>query len=129
MDRAPVGIVLTDPTREDNPIVYANDGFAGLTGDDPEAAVGRNCRFLQGDGTNERQAARPRAAVETGESASVELRNYRANGDPFWNRVTGTPLYDDGEVGAVRRLPGGASPGADGWSRSSARSATSSSTT
>jgi PAS domain S-box-containing protein len=59
--RAPFAIVLTDPTLDDNPIVYVNDAFERATGFARAGAIGRNCRFLQGAETDERtvqQAAR-----------------------------------------------------------------------
>jgi PAS domain-containing protein len=42
--------VLTDPSLPDNPIVYASNGFCKLTGYKRDQVVGRNCRFLQGEG-------------------------------------------------------------------------------
>ena len=42
--------ILTDPSLPDNPIVYTSEGFCKLTGYRREQVVGRNCRFLQGEG-------------------------------------------------------------------------------
>ncbi|MFC4541008.1 PAS domain-containing protein [Halosolutus amylolyticus] len=98
MDEAPVGIVITDPALSDNPIVYANDGFTRLTGYPKTEILSRNCRFLQGEGTESAPVDRMRAAVDAGESVTVELRNYRKNGQPFLNRVTIAPLYDGDEI-------------------------------
>ncbi|GAB3692642.1 PAS domain S-box protein [Halorubrum pallidum] len=94
MDKAPIGVVLTDPAREDNPIIYANDAFTELTGYDKSEVIGRNCRFLQGEQTSEDAVARLRAAIDDQESATVELRNYRADGTEFWNRVRIAPVFD-----------------------------------
>ena len=44
--------VLSDPRLPDNPIVFATPGFYKLTGYTQEQVLGRNCRFLQGPGTN-----------------------------------------------------------------------------
>ena len=44
--------VLSDPSLPDNPIVYCSDGFCKLTGYKRQHVLGRNCRFLQGPGTN-----------------------------------------------------------------------------
>jgi PAS domain S-box-containing protein len=100
MDEASVGITITDPTRPDNPIVYVNDRFLELTGYDREAVVGRNCRFLQGPDTGDAPVRAMREAVDAGEPETVELLNYRADGTPFWNRVTIAPVRnDDGTVG------------------------------
>ncbi len=40
MDKAPIGISLTDPTAEDNPLIYVNNEFTTLTGyDEDEVSV------------------------------------------------------------------------------------------
>jgi PAS domain-containing protein len=44
----PSGIVITDPSKPDNPIVFVNPAFTELTGYSSTEAIGRNCRFLQG---------------------------------------------------------------------------------
>jgi len=99
MDEAPVGITIADATEPDMPLVYANTAFERITGYPPEYAVGRNCRFLQGDGTRDEPVARMREAIENDAATTVELRNYRRDGDLFWNEVTIAPLRDDdGEV-------------------------------
>ena len=95
LDEAPVGITISDPASEDNPLIYVNDHFEQLTGYDAEEAVGQNCRFLQGDATREEPVATMRAAVDDVEPVTVELRNYRKDGTEFWNRVTIAPLVDD----------------------------------
>lgn len=99
INEAPVGIVMTDPSLEDNPITYANDEFTELTGYTREDVLGRNCRFLQGPETEEEQIDAMRSAIEAEEPITVELRNYRKDGSPFWNRVSIAPVYDpEGEV-------------------------------
>jgi len=99
IDEAPVGVTIVDADRPDEPMIYINDAFERLTGYSKTAAVGRNCRFLQGEESDPEAVAELRAAVEAGESASVELLNYRKDGTPFWNRVDIAPVHDaDGEV-------------------------------
>ncbi|MGB9956408.1 PAS domain S-box protein [Haloferax prahovense] len=98
MDEAPIGIVLTDPHAADNPIVYANERFTDLTGYSRDEALGRNCRFLQGERTDEAAVDELRTAVEERESVTTELLNYRKDGTEFWNRVRVAPLFDDDGV-------------------------------
>ncbi len=95
MDEAPIGILLTDPHQEDNPIIYANDEFTDLTGYGKREIIGRNCRFLQGEATEDEPVQTLRTAIDSRESATVELRNYRKDGTEFWNRVRVAPLFDD----------------------------------
>ena len=94
LDEAPIGITIAESGGEDNPLVYINDHFEELTGYDPGAAIGEDCRFLQGDTTREEPVAAIREAIDNGESVTVELRNNRADGTEFWNRVTIAPLVD-----------------------------------
>lgn len=99
MDEAPVGITITDPAQEDNPIIYANDRFQKLTGYTTTEIIGENCRSLQGEGTDPAHVAAMRDAIDNEESVTVELRNYRKNGEQFWNRVTIAPVENEqGEV-------------------------------
>ena len=92
MEEAPVGVTISDITREDEPLVYANEQFRKLTGYDEEAVLGRNCRFLQGEDTDPEAVAAMRQAIDDRESVSVELLNYRKDGTEFWNRVTIAPI-------------------------------------
>ncbi|MFC7042008.1 PAS domain S-box protein [Halonotius sp. GCM10025705] len=99
IDGAPIGITISDPSQPDNPLVYVNDGYTELTGYPKSEATGKNCRYLQGPGTREEPVAEMREAIDNEEPVSVELRNYRKDGTPFWNRVTIAPVRDDdGEV-------------------------------
>jgi PAS domain S-box-containing protein len=92
-----VAMVLTDPRVEDNPIVYVNDAFERTTGYARSAVVGRNCRFLQGEGTDKASVDALRAAVEEERDVSVDILNYRADGRPFMNRLTLAPITDDND--------------------------------
>jgi PAS domain S-box-containing protein len=99
VDEAPIGIAISDPDCEGNPLVYVNEAFEELTGYDRSEAIGRNCRFLQGEETDPGAVAALRTGIDAGEPVSVELLNYRADGERFWNEVTVAPLSDDsGEV-------------------------------
>lgn len=99
LEEAPIGLTIAEVTDTDELLVYANDSFERLTGYPPEAVLGRNCRFLQNGRTRPEATAKLRAAIEAGESASVELRNQRRDGTLFWNRVEIAPIHDEsGEI-------------------------------
>jgi len=101
LDAAPIGITIADATADDEPLVYANEGFERLTGYPADAIVGDNCRFLQGLDTDPEQVRALREGIDAERPVSVELLNYRADGEPFWNQVTVAPVADDdGEVTA-----------------------------
>jgi PAS domain S-box-containing protein len=88
-------MVVTDPAQPDNPIILANDAFLDLTGYSAAEVVGRNCRFLQGPNTEAEQIERVREAIAAEIEVTVELRNYRKDGTPFWNELLVSPIHDD----------------------------------
>ncbi|KAJ1383320.1 PAS domain-containing protein [Ochromonadaceae sp. CCMP2298] len=91
--------LLTDPSLPDNPIVYASDGFCQLTGYKRADILGRNCRFLQGPGTDQAALDVVRQGILEGRDVSVCLLNYRADRSPFWNQFFLGALKDaDGRV-------------------------------
>nr|AML77279.1 putative LOV domain-containing protein [Sargassum vachellianum] len=86
---------ISDPSMPDNPIVYASQGFLNLTGYTIQNVIGRNCRFLQGPGTDPRAIDIVRRGVSEGRDTSVCLLNYKADGTPFWNQFFVAALRDD----------------------------------
>ncbi|MFB6211223.1 MAG: PAS domain-containing protein [Halobacteriales archaeon] len=99
MDEAPVGITITDPDETDNAVIYVNQQFERLTGYDRSEVTGRNCRFLQGEETDSETRAELRKAIDADRSISVDIRNYRKDGQKFWNDLDIAPVYDeDGNV-------------------------------
>jgi PAS domain S-box-containing protein len=97
MTRMPM--ILTDPNQPDNPIAFANNAFLDLTGYETEEVVGRNCRFLQGVGTDRDTVRQLRDAVAAQHAIAVEILNYRRDGSPFWNAVFIGPVFDpDGKL-------------------------------
>jgi PAS domain S-box-containing protein len=94
LDKAPFGISFADPHQPDMPLVYVNDAFVEQTGYSSEEALGQNCRFLQGPGTQPEVVQQIREALREHKSLEVELINYRRNGEPFWNRFLIFPSYD-----------------------------------
>ncbi len=100
----PFSIAISDPSLDDNPLVYINDAFEKLTGYSRGAIIGRNCRFLQGPDTDPETVAKLRHAVVNSEEVEVEIYNYRADGEGFWNRLMLGPIAD--EDGVVRYFVG-----------------------
>jgi len=99
LDLAGTGFILTDPRLEDHPIVYVNQSFLEITGYTADEVLGRNCRFLQGRDTDTARVDELRRATRERRPATVELRNYRKDGTPFWNEVHISPVRDErGEV-------------------------------
>ncbi|KAI0445421.1 hypothetical protein F4803DRAFT_507639 [Xylaria telfairii] len=86
---------LTDPSRDDNPIVFASEEFHRATQYGRRFALGRNCRFLQGPRTNQHSVHRLREMIVVGKEHCEPLLNYRRDGSVFMNLLMVTPLYDN----------------------------------
>jgi PAS domain S-box-containing protein len=97
MDAAPVGITIAE-AGDDNPMTYANEAFERITGYPAVTAVGRNCRFLQGDATDPETVRRMGEAIDEERPVAVDVLNYRHDGSRFWNRVEIAPVEEDGET-------------------------------
>lgn len=87
--------VVSDATKPDIPILYASSGFFTMTGYSSKEVIGRNCRFLQGPETDQKEVEKIRDAVRNGKSYCGRLLNYKKDGTPFWNLLTVTPIKDD----------------------------------
>lgn len=85
---------ISDPSLPDNPIVYVSQGFLDLTGYTLDQVLGRNCRFLQGPGTDQSAVEVIRKGIKEGVDTSVCLLNYKADGTPFWNQFFVAALRD-----------------------------------
>jgi len=103
MDEAPVGITIAEAGGEDDPLVYANKRFEGITGFSSNM-LGEDCRFLQGEETDPATIATIREAIDAREPVSVDILNYRKNGQKFWNNLNIAPIRDD--EGAVTNFVG-----------------------
>ncbi|MBV9559769.1 MAG: PAS domain S-box protein [Bradyrhizobium sp.] len=92
-------MVITDPNRHDNPIIFANDAFCSLTGYEEDELLGRNCRVLQGPETDPDHVSQIREAIESLRPIEIDICNYRKDGSKFWNRILLSPVNDaDGNV-------------------------------
>jgi len=90
-----MSMIITDPRRPDNPIVFANDAFLRLTGYERHEVLGKNCRFLQGPKTDKAAVDQIRAAIEDKADVSVDILNYRKDGSTFWNALYISPVSND----------------------------------
>jgi two-component system, LuxR family, sensor kinase FixL len=95
MEAAVNGVVITDPTREDNPIVYVNPAMEKITGYSSEEVLGRNCRFLQNDARNQESLLALRTAIQEERECHIVLQNFRKDGTPFWNELFISPVRNN----------------------------------
>lgn len=94
LDSCVNGITLADPDQEDLPLVYANKAFETITGYTQAETIGKNCRFLQGNDRDQQERHQLREAILNKKSIEITIRNYRKNGEMFYNHLVITPLFD-----------------------------------
>ncbi len=91
---SPLAMVVSNPRRADNPLEVVNGPFCELTGYAEADVVGRNCRFLAGERTDDGVTDQIRSAVRMARPVLVDILNYRRDGTAFRNGVMITPLFD-----------------------------------
>jgi PAS domain S-box-containing protein len=92
------GITITDATQHGNPLIYVNTGFTKMTGYSSAESLGRNCRFLQGPGTDPQTVQQMQEAIQNGSALQVEILNYKKNSVTFWNKLSLTPVTKNGRI-------------------------------
>lgn len=66
LDAAQDGIVIVDARQGDQPIIYINSAFEGLSGYASAEVIGQNCRFLQGGDRDQPGRSEIRQALAEG---------------------------------------------------------------
>nr|AML77409.1 putative LOV domain-containing protein [Conocephalum conicum] len=82
----------TDPSY---PVLYASGGFFKMTGYEADEVIGSNCGFLQGPGTDPKEVAKIRKALEAGKNYSGKILNYKKDGTSFWNVLSISPIRNN----------------------------------
>jgi PAS domain S-box-containing protein len=107
-EEAEKSVVITDPHLPDNPMIFVSEEFERQTGYPSDEAIGRNCRMLQGQGTDPDAVRAIRYALLAETSFVIDILNYTKNGVPFLNRLRIRPLFD--ETGELRYFVGAQNP-------------------
>jgi PAS domain S-box-containing protein len=87
--------VISDSTLPDNPLVFASQGFLEMTGYQLGDILGKNCRFLQGPGTNKKIIEKMVAGIRGQYDTLSLIMNYKKDGSMFWNKLFISPLRDN----------------------------------
>ncbi|MEM7701913.1 MAG: EAL domain-containing protein [Pseudomonadota bacterium] len=88
---AALGITVVDISHPDQPLVYVNDNFLRMTEYDRSEVIGKNCRLLQGAGTDQGARHRISGAIAERRALNLTIMNYRRNGQEFWNSLSLLP--------------------------------------
>ncbi|MDB5366333.1 MAG: pdhS [Rhodospirillales bacterium] len=97
-------IILVDARGDDQPIVFVNPAFERATQYSADEAIGRNCRFLRHDSSDEGERDKLRAALRADARITVQLHNRRKDGSSFQCELHVAPVYN--QIGAVTHFVG-----------------------
>ncbi len=89
------GALICDAQADDMPIIYVNPAFERITGYCAAEALGRNCRFLQGEEREQPGIAEIQRRLAQHRDVHVVLRNFRKDGTPFWNALYIAPVPNE----------------------------------
>ncbi|GAB6070634.1 hypothetical protein JCM30760_17310 [Thiomicrorhabdus hydrogeniphila] len=95
VENAQEGIVVAEKEGHDTILIYVNPAFEDLTGYSSEEILYQDCRFLQGDDTEQQAIKVIRNAIDGSTPVRTVLKNYRKDGSVFWNELSVTPYYDE----------------------------------
>jgi PAS domain S-box-containing protein len=95
LDSSVSGIVITDNTLPDNPIIFCNAAFEKITGYNRSEIIGHNCRFLQAQDRSQKVRETLARAIKEGKQCTIEIRNYKKNGELFWNELYISPVFNN----------------------------------
>jgi PAS domain S-box-containing protein/diguanylate cyclase (GGDEF)-like protein len=92
------GVAIARISGGNGPLIYVNTAFEQLTGYERREAIGKDCRYLQGNERDQPEVARIRSAIVAADPVDVTLRNYRKDGSAFWNSLSLRPFTVGGEL-------------------------------
>ena len=87
-------IVISDPSQNDCPMIFISNEFTRHTGYSIKESLGKNCRFLQGPETDENDIQQIKLSLKLKKRITIDILNYKKNGEKFWNRLRIIPLFD-----------------------------------
>lgn len=92
MEEIDEGVLIVDAADPDLRLIHVNSAFETITGYSRSEAIGRNCRYLQGNDNLQPEIAKMREAISERKPVAVTLRNFRKDGRLFWNSIRLFPL-------------------------------------
>lgn len=98
MQQAKFGISITDPNKEDNPLIYVNKYFCEMFGYDYEEVIGINYKFLQGTDKDQDAIRDINDAINKKIPITRILRNYKKDGSLIYTEVNITPIMENNQL-------------------------------
>jgi len=91
--------IIIRETKKSNksvlPIVYVNDAFTKMTGYHLHEIKGKSLNFLSGPLTQKDEQAKLKHAISKFQSGSMEVINYKKNGETFWASISTFPVANN----------------------------------
>lgn len=98
IDCSAAGFIITDNKLPENPIIYANKEFCNASGYTRKQIIGQNCRFLNSTDRDQKALSTLRDSLKSGRGVDVLLKNFKANGEPWFNFLIIEPVIEDGKI-------------------------------
>ena len=93
------GVVIANLEPPNHPIVFVNRAFEILTGYSADEVLGESCCLLHREDIEQPGVQAITKALCEASEAHVVVRNYRKDGQMFWNEITIAPVQaDDGHT-------------------------------
>ncbi len=88
------GIIITDPTLHNHPIVYVNPAFTSLTGYSADEAIGRSTHFLRAPQADPQAVQAIEGAWQQERPGGARILNRRRDGSTFYADIRVSPVRD-----------------------------------
>jgi PAS domain S-box-containing protein len=94
-----VGIIISDTSKEQAPILYVNEAMCEMSGYTEEELIGKSPSLLQGDDQSQAGTQQILAAQRKGQPVQARLNSVRKDGRPFIADILLSPFHDlEGEL-------------------------------
>ncbi|MEB3226986.1 MAG: PAS domain S-box protein [Synechocystis sp.] len=89
------GIIILDALSPELPCISVNPSFEKITGYEASEVLGENFHILLGPDIDQPGLNVLRKSLKEQKSCEVLFRNYRKNGDVFWNNLSVSPIFNE----------------------------------
>ena len=91
-----MAMVFADAKQADNPIIFANDAFLGLTGYTRDEVLGQSFNFIMAHAADPEALAKIEAEFVGNSPGGAEIRYRRKDGSEFWAALFISPVRIEG---------------------------------
>ena len=93
-EQLPHAVMICDMQVPGIKVTGTNAAGVRLVGYSKEEHIGRNCRFMQGAGTEAKAVRQIVSAIRQAKTTTVRVTNYKKDGTEFVNVLTLHPVHD-----------------------------------